>query len=158
MFLISPLLKTPIMRQILSISKFSLLCFIASYVFVSCQAPRLIIITGGNLTNDSLTMVDSSTNNPAYTLYVHPGDKIKWKINDPNSHVKGFDSISIKLTKSQFEVFEVLPHKKFLSKSWVGFVKDSINLKGYTDEYYNIIWKGSDQKNHKFDPRIIVGP
>ena len=145
------------MRQILSFSKFFLFCFFAAYLFISCQAPRVITINSGNLTNDSLAMVDSM-GNPAYDFYAHAGDKIKWKLGKPITTVKGFDSIVIKLSKSQYEIFDNLPHKRFLSRSWIGIVKDSINLKGIKEEYYNIVWKGSDGKNHTFDPRIIINP
>ena len=145
------------MRQILSISKLFLLCLFATYFFLSCQAPRVITIGGGNLANDSLQMVNSQQQ-PAYDFYVHAGDNIKWKLGKPVTTVKGFKDLPIKLSKSQYDIFADTPHQRFLSRSWIGKIKDSINLKGIKEEYYNIIWKGSDNKNHTFDPRIIINP
>jgi hypothetical protein len=145
------------MRQILSLRKTYLLSFFVMCLFTFCTSPRVVSITAGNTTNDSLTMIDGQ-GNPADTIRVNYGEEIKWEINDPTSTVLGFDSLPLKPNKNQSGVLDGRPHKKFLSSSWVGKVKDSLQLVNGKEEIYNIVWRGSDGKQHTFDPRIIVNP
>ncbi|MFI5153088.1 MAG: hypothetical protein ACHQET_07110 [Chitinophagales bacterium] len=142
------------MRPISSICKLIPFCFFMVFLLSSCRDTRVITITGGDAMTQKLTMIDEN-GKPADTIYVNAGQKIKWRIKDSTSTVKGFTGFPLKGSKIGTEVLEERPHHKILSKTWVGNVKKA-NLKGGDAEDYKIMWKDKNEKVYTYDPRIQV--
>jgi len=110
-------------------------------------------------TSGPLILMDDSSNH-ADTFRAWPGQQIKWKLDDPRHHA--IDSLSPKPT-SKNEIFDIDPHKVFLSKSWKGIVKNQAAIQadtvkdfyGFHNYDYKIIWD-SGGSQHTFDPRIQI--
>ncbi len=82
---------------------------------------------------------------------VTKNEVVNWIVH-PNS---GVDSITAIPPKSgSVDVFiKGDPHPLGSSKNWQGRIQD---LKVYTEEDYNIVWKDNSGKVHTYDPKLKV--
>lgn len=106
-----------------------------------------IILLEGDTSNGDLVLSDKGKS------YVKKNEVVTWIIH-PDSGVESITAMTVK--PGSTNVFTKRPSKLGNSKNWQGRIRNDV--KGKTEEEYNIEWKDSNGKEYTFDPVLVINP